>query len=149
MREWFLAVDMFTQLHDGQGGNGMNVIRSGNRRGINIFMFLIQHFPEVLVEFGFGKAFPGIRGAVIIHITKRHDIYFRAFRKMFKIILTLSAGADGGYVEFITGCNETAAQYMTRNDRDGAHGKRSVPDKIPSGDSLFFNLHNWFIWVYV
>ena len=57
VRERFLTIDMFAQLHRGDANRRVHVVGRGDVDGINIVFLAFQQFPPVLIKPGVRKLF--------------------------------------------------------------------------------------------
>ena len=73
------AKDMLAQRHGGHRDREMGVVGHADHHRINLFFHLVKHHPEILEALRLWKFLEGFGASIEIHVTKRHDVLFRAF----------------------------------------------------------------------
>ncbi len=73
--QWLLTVDMFAELHGRHGHGSVQVVWGGNIYAVNVAAFLIEHFPPVGVDFGFGEALFKLFGTTGIEFSTGDEVY--------------------------------------------------------------------------
>ena len=56
VRQRFLAVNVFSQLHRAHGDAGVHVVGGGDVHGIDVFGFFIEELSPVLINFDVGES---------------------------------------------------------------------------------------------
>jgi len=79
VRQGFLAVNVFAQLHRAHGNRRMHVIGCRDINRINIFSFGIQQLPPVLINLNVREPSLQFIGALQVHFRHRHKLQFFEF----------------------------------------------------------------------
>jgi hypothetical protein len=124
VRQGFLHIYVFAELHGGHGGHGVGMVGRRNRDGVDAFFF-VEHFPKVRIPFGIGKFFGGFLRVFPIDIAKRHNVVGAVVPGIADVGSAFSARTDGREVEFIAGRRVAPSQHVARDDvktRGGGSG---------------------------
>ncbi len=103
MGEGFLHVDVLTELHGLVGSGGVGVVGGGHRAGVD-FRHLLEHFAVVFELLGIFQLVEGFARAVPVGVAECDDVFAVAVAGH-DVAHALTAGADGGNVEFFVGRN--------------------------------------------
>ena len=125
MGQGLLTVNMLAQVHGGGGGNGMDMIGRAYGYGIDVLL-LVQHFPKVGIDLGFGKSLDAFRAPYRIDVTKSHDIRTR-IRGAGHVGRTLAPYPDSGDVDALIGAPYAGGQELKGEGRGGS------PDELSAG----------------
>ena len=101
MGQGLLTVYVLAQVHGGHGGDGMDMIGSAYGDCVNVLL-LVEHFPEIRINFGFRKSFDAFGSSCRIHVAKRHDIR-TGFGGARHVGRSLASDSDPGYVDALVG----------------------------------------------
>src|SRR5579859_7012328 len=124
---------MLVQLHGGNGGCGMTIIRRRYGHRIEMLVLLVQHLAEILVIFRLGILLDGSRRLTVIDIAEIGDIHLPAAVKIPEVVMALSAGANGGNRQPVTGSKEPPAKNMPWHDKKTRGRHRGAAQEFPAG----------------
>jgi hypothetical protein len=115
----FLHKDVFSQRHRGHGDREVHVIGRGNGHRVDRVAQLIEKFAEVAKSRHVWKLFEVFRGAHVVDIAERHEVF--AFHGAYGGIAP-SAHSDARDVQLVVrGLSLLAAHDVRERGHGGAH----------------------------
>jgi hypothetical protein len=132
-----LHVDVLVPLHAPDRSSGMHMVGSRHDDCVDAVAFLIQHLAEILVPPRVREAFKGLRGAHIVHVTERHDVFRERCRA--EVRGALSSRADGREVEFLV--RGLVAQRLQRWSGSETSRRNSARQQAPEEKMSPRNCH--------
>jgi hypothetical protein len=131
VRQRFLDVNVFAQLHRGHGNRRVHVIGRGNIQRIE-FLLLFQQLAPVLINARFGKLFPHWRGLRGVHVGDGDQLHIRMTRDPLEIAARLPARANG---RVQNGLRRRRGQGVAGEKRRRQSGQSGLAQKIAAREA--------------
>src|SRR5689334_9451032 len=130
-RERLLRVDVLACLEGRHRRHRVRVVGGGDRDGVDITSFLIEHFPIVLVTLGLRECVEAVRGILLIDVAQSVDVLVRAHAA--DVVRAHPADADAGDVELVAWWNMTLPEHVGGNDSERSRGRGDLADEGTAG----------------
>jgi hypothetical protein len=126
---------MFAALHGRDGGHGVRVVGGGDHHGIDLFVHLVQHPPEISERPGLGMFLEDVARPLLVHITQTDEVHTGA-GNVVEVTSSLAADTDAGDIQLAVGGvgeresgigqEEQSRAGEGRSSKEAAAGKRGL-----------------------
>lgn len=103
VRERFLAINMFAELHRAHSGRRVHVVGQRNIHGIDVFALFIEELAPILIDFDVRKALLELFGAIEIDFRNGDEFEVIEFGELVDVRASLARATKAGVAEDAVG----------------------------------------------